>query len=251
MPPLVVLQNSADVGLERFADGVAAIEHRLVRLDRGEPVPAVPDVGALLVLGGHQGAYQEDIHPYLVEEKALLRDLVAADVPVLGICLGCQLLADALGGAAYLAPEVEARFEPYVLTDDGIGDPVARHLVEPTLSLHEDTWDLPPGATLLASSPRYPQAFRMGSAIGIQTHPEVTVETAAEWVDDLGRNRIAAAGVDPQALLARVAAANDASELLAQRILAAWMMDAGVVQPSDDTANDAPDDPYTPAQAIR
>lgn len=229
MRSLVVLQNSAGVGLERFAGPLQGVPHSIVRLDRGEPVPEVSEIDALIVLGGHQGAYDEDEFPFLADEKKLLPKLGARGVPALGICLGCQLMADALGGRAYPAPTVEARFEPSLLTAAGRADLVVGHLAEPTLSLHEDTWDLPPGATLLATSPQYNQAFRLGTLLGVQTHPEVSVARAAEWVDDLGRDRIAATGVDTDDLIASFAAADAASDALSDRMLTAWLEEAGLV----------------------
>lgn len=194
-----------------------------VRLDRGERLPELGAVDALVVLGGTMGVYDEERFPFLAAEQDYLRQAVAAGLPVLGICLGCQLLAAALGGAAYRAPRLEARFAPCDLTEAGSADPVVRHLARPVLSLHEDTWEPPPGGAALSFTDRYPQAFRHGSALGIQPHPEAPPEVAASWVDALGSERFAAVGVDPQALLAEMRRRRGESEDLARRLFGAWL----------------------------
>lgn len=176
-----------------------------------------------MLLGGEMGAYDEDRHPYLGAEKDLVRRAVAADIPVLGICLGCQLVADALGGAAYRAAEMEARFGPCDLSPEGAADDVVRYLAEPTLSLHRDTWDPPPGSTVLATTDRFRQAFRFGSALGIQPHPEVTPDVVEEWLDAASRDRITATGTDPDDLLAAVRAGADTADATAAALFGAWI----------------------------
>ena len=194
-----------------------------VRLDRGDLLPEPDTVAGLVVLGGTMGAYDEDRFPFLADEKAYLRRAVAAGVPVFGICLGCQLLAEALGGAAYRARGIEARFGPCDVTEAGAADPVARHLTRPVLSLHQDTWDPPPGSAVLAWSDRYPQAFRHGSALGIQAHPEASPEMAAAWLAALGADRLAATGADPPAIVGEMVAHRAESRALAHDLFGAWL----------------------------
>lgn len=156
----------------------------------GEALPHAGEVDALISLGGDLAAYDEDTYPWLAPEKRLLAKAVAAEVPVLGICLGGQLLADAMGGRTYRAPESEIAFLELQLTAAGRDDPVLHHLDAPTLLWHGDTFDAPPGASVLAVSQRYPQAFRLGSGLGLQFHPETSPEMLRTWVSSIGRDPV-------------------------------------------------------------
>ncbi len=194
----------------------------VVALDEGDALPPIGSVSAIAVLGGEMGAYDTDKHPYLETEKAYLADAVERGIPVLGLCLGCQLLADALGGAAYLAPAPEAAFEVLdVLVEDAVVSILGSRR---SLALHRDTWDLPPGATLIARSDRYGQAFRMGSALGIQTHPEATPDIVAAWLSHRsGRELVDSGGASPEELLEEIASSSRDIALTADAVLGAWL----------------------------
>lgn len=222
MSNVVVVRHDPTVPQGYLAD-VLPKRTREVRLDRGDVLPEPDAVAGLIVLGGTMGVYDEDRHAFLAAEKAYLRRVVAAGLPVLGICLGCQLLAEALGGAAYPAPSIEARFAPCDVTEAGDADPVVRHLARPVLSLHQDTWEPPPGSSVLASSDRHPQAFRHGSALGIQPHPEASPEMAAVWIAALGAGRVAESGADPDAILEDMDARRSESEATAHDLFGAWL----------------------------
>ena len=130
------------------------------------------------------GAYDEADHAWLATEKQLIREAVAADVPVWGVCLGAQLLASALGARVYKGEEPEVGVLPVELTPAATDDPVfgGAPTTFPTLQWHGDTFELPPGATALASSPVYPnQAFRVGRSYGVQFHIEVSLDLATQW----------------------------------------------------------------------
>jgi len=221
-PRVLVVRHDESVPPGRLTRTLDGFGHE-VRLDLGESLPDPSEWDGIVVLGGPLGAYDVDRFSFLEDEKRFLRAAVDRSIPVLGICLGCQLLADALGGSAYLAPQIEAHFAPCEMSAEGAADPVARHLAGPVLSLHQDSWVLPPGATLLASSERYPQAFRMGSALGIQPHPEAGPGLAEAWIDHLGRDRLTATGVDPDALLADMRAGEDAADGLADALFGDWL----------------------------
>ena len=156
------------------------------RLDQGDDVPATTPFDAVIVLGGAMGAYDTAEHPWLEPEKSWLQTLAAMRVPVLGICLGSQLLADVLGGRAFLSPQApEAGVVRLELTAAGRADPVLRHAGTRVFSLHQDTFELPPGARLLALSADYPQAFRFESVLAIQFHPDADSALAVEWAKEM------------------------------------------------------------------
>jgi GMP synthase (glutamine-hydrolysing) len=182
----LVLQHIACEPPAAFEDELRSrgLEVTRVELDEGEPLPDWREFPAIIVMGGPMGAYQEAEHPWLAAEKKLLREAVEADVPVWGVCLGAQLLASALGSRVYRGEEPEVGVLPVELTDAAADDPVFTGAPRsfPTLQWHGDSFDLPDGATLLASSPAYPhQAFRVGRSYGLQFHIEVPLELAREW----------------------------------------------------------------------
>jgi GMP synthase (glutamine-hydrolysing) len=108
------------------------------------------------------------------------------------------------------------------LTVAGRSDPVVRHLDVPVVASHADTWDLPPGATLLAQSARYRHAFRLGSALGLQPHPEVGPEPFARWTRSKPLDELARDGIDPDAAIAAVRAGAEAQRAMAARLFGAW-----------------------------
>ena len=159
---------------------------RRVELDEGEPLPRTLDgIHAIVAMGGPMSVNDEAEHPWLVAEKALIARAVRVGVPFWGSCLGVQLLASSLGARVRQGPAAEVGVLPVFATPDAAADPVFSGLVWPrqTLQWHEDTFDLPQGATLLATSPAYPnQAFRVGRvAYGVQFHIEIDAAMADEW----------------------------------------------------------------------
>jgi GMP synthase (glutamine-hydrolysing) len=158
--PLLVLQHIACEPPAAFEDELRSRGHDLVRveLDEGEPLPDWREFPAIVVMGGPMGAYDDGEHPWLVEEKHALGEAAGADVPVWGVCLGAQLLASALGARVYRGERPEVGLLPVELAPAAAGDPVFADAPRsfPTLQWHGDTFDLPDDATLLASSPAYP-----------------------------------------------------------------------------------------------
>lgn len=147
--------------------------------------PHAPDL--LVVLGGPIGVYEQASYPFLTAEIALLRQRLARQQPTLGICLGAQLMAAALGAKVYPGPSGKEIGWMPVFAPDGAGtDNPLQPLFQPGLQVlhwHGDTFDLPAGARLLASSALYPhQAFAVGQhALALQFHPEVQAQALQRW----------------------------------------------------------------------
>ena len=158
-----------------------------VELDGGEPIPSLAGYDALWVMGGPMDVWEEERYPWLVDEKAVIREAVSArGMPFLGICLGHQLLADALGGtvASMISPEVGIL--DVELTPAGRSDPLLAGLPQgfKCLQWHDaEVVEPPPDATVLAGSSRCAvQALRVGeNAYGLQYHVELTASTVSEW----------------------------------------------------------------------
>jgi GMP synthase (glutamine-hydrolysing) len=184
---LLVVQHEASSPPGQLAGAAAAagVELQVVEAHH-RPLPATLDgADGLVVLGGVMDADETEAYPHLARTMGLLRDAAARSVPALGICLGAQLAAAALGGRAYPGPAgEELGWTKVELTAAGRADPVVGALEEPAelFQWHHDTFDPPPGATLLAGGTVYPsQAFRLGSVVGVQFHPEVDGPMLAGW----------------------------------------------------------------------
>ena len=151
----------------------------------GQALPAAPEADALIVFGGEQAATDDHTHPYLPDLARLMAAYTQADKPVLGICLGSQLLARAYGAENHLGTAPEFGWVDVTLTDEGRADPVLSQVPQtfPIFQWHTDTFTLPEGAVHLAHSPtaRH-QAFRLGRATyGTQFHFEASRAVVADW----------------------------------------------------------------------
>ena len=171
-------------------------EADMVDLSRGDSL-AGRRWDKVVVMGGHMGAYDVDAHSWLRAEKAFIKDQLAAGTPLLGICLGSQLLAEAAGGSAYRSDRTEVGLLSLQHTADGAEDAAVAAIDGAVVVWHHDTFDLPPAAELLARTNDYPHAFRVGSGLGVQFHPEVTPEMWDGWVAAAGTEELESAGLDP------------------------------------------------------
>jgi len=170
--------------------------------------PIAPDL--LVVLGGPIGVYEQASYPFLSHEIALLRQRLARQLPTIGICLGAQLMATALGAKVYPGPSgKEIGWLPVFAPDGAATDNPLQPLFQPGMQVlhwHGDTFDLPSTARLLASSARYPhQAFAVGQhALALQFHPEAQAESLQRWY--VGHAcELAQAGISVAALRAQSA----------------------------------------------
>ncbi len=189
MKPVLCIRNDRDDTLGITAAVLAEAGVPLVRLDAfdSEPRwPALEEIGGLIVFGGEMNADETDQHPYLLTQRELMRRAVDAGLPVLGICLGAQMLARAFEARVYRAAVRELGFKPVRVTDLGQRDGLlsAFQSGDRVFQWHEDTFDLPAGAALLVAGDDVPiQAFRLGGkAWGVQFHFEVDADGVEAWL---------------------------------------------------------------------
>jgi GMP synthase (glutamine-hydrolysing) len=186
----LAIVHQRDAGPGVFADAIRSRGGELeawLRAETESPSRALGDYDAILVFGGAMHADHEDQHPWLREEKALLRQLIERGVPLLGVCLGAQLVAEAAGAPARRASRPEIGWHEVELTEEGAGDPLLGPLGPrfEAFQWHSYEFQLPPNATALARSDVCLQAFRVGDRTwGIQFHAEVTGTDVESWIDD-------------------------------------------------------------------
>jgi GMP synthase (glutamine-hydrolysing) len=166
--------------------------------------------GMIVSLGSESAAF-DDAVPWLEREMRMLAEAAQADVPVLGICFGAQLLARALGGNTFRSKVAEIGWLPVSSQDPAL---VASG---PWFQWHFDSFTAPPGSELLARSVAGPQAYMIGRSLGVQFHPEVTPEIVASWVKGY-RHELDQQGVDPDRLLEETDARAGASRAAAWRL---------------------------------
>lgn len=208
MARIRVVEHVAPETPGAIGEALARAGHELetIRPFRGERVPrSIGDAAALVVMGGPMGVYEADRHPHLRDEIALLEDAVARGVPVLGVCLGSQLLAAALGARVAPGPAKEIGWFPVELSEAAASDALLRGLgpgIEP-LHWHGDRFELPRGAVTLGSSARTPiQGFRHGEHVyGLLFHLEVTRGIVAGMIEAFA-DELRAERLDGEAILA-------------------------------------------------
>jgi GMP synthase (glutamine-hydrolysing) len=209
MGEVIVLEHTPCETPGTIGDAVigARIDIRTVRAYAGDPVPDSPDSAAgLIVMGGPMGVYEQDRFPFLRDELHLIERTLAAGVPVLGVCLGSQLLATALGAPVRKGLRKEIGWHRVFLEPVSAGDPLFREapLEFDSLHWHGDVFELPAGAVRLARSHLTEcQAFRHGEhAYGILFHMEVTSATISCMIEAFG-DELREEGIDAGELTRR------------------------------------------------
>jgi GMP synthase-like glutamine amidotransferase len=203
---LAIVEQGDDAPAGFLADWARDRGHRVELLRAQELGPDWPDpagYGAITALGAEHSVHASP-DPWIRAEVAFLRAAHDAGVPLLGLCFGAQALAAALGAEVRLAPRAEIGWFELAPVAGAAFPP------GPWFEWHLDTFAVPPGARLLARSALCPQAFRIGSSIGLQFHPEATPEIIAGWIRT-GRDSLDSAGLDADALAAQTRAAGPAA----------------------------------------
>ncbi len=160
------------------------VEFDYIRVYKGER-PEIGDATHLVIMGGPMGVYEENRYEFLRDEKVLIREAVAKGIPVLGICLGAQLIASAFGGRVYPYRKELGWFKVKRVEEDPLTEGLPDEMT--VFQWHGDTFDLPKGAKLLYSGDLVKnQAFRIECALGLQFHLEVTPEIVRDWVEREG-----------------------------------------------------------------
>jgi len=225
MKRVLLIQHEPFEGAGTLRDALSGCDVRVVRTFAGDPVPDGLADGGLVVLGGAMGVYEADRYSHLSDEMRLLKAAVRDGLPVLGICLGSQLLAAALGGSVAKAPRKEIGWFEVARLPAAREDPLFAG-APPSFDAfhwHGDAFTLPPGALPLAASSLTPlQAFRMGPrAWGVQFHLETDAQVLAAMLDS-GAEEMREAGADPAPIRASAAAGLPRLRELALRIFGRW-----------------------------
>lgn len=188
------------------------------------PLDNVQDSDVLIILGGPIGVYETDAYPFLVEERAAIGRRLAARRPTIGVCLGAQLMAAALGARVAPGPGKEIGYAPIELRPAARGTPLAAIEGLSVLHWHGDNFDLPPEAERLAATSLCPtQAFRIGDwALGLQFHVEADPGKIESWLI-AHTVELARAGIDPRTLRADAQRLGGGLAEAGRRVLGAWL----------------------------
>lgn len=228
MKTALVIRHVVFEGVAAYREPIEAAGYEIERIPGCTTDFAALDVFSpdlLVVMGGPMGVYETGEHPWLAAEIEAIRTRLAADRPTLGVCLGSQIVATALGASVYSGPVREVGFAPLTLTGEGTASPLRHVGGVDVLHWHGDTFDLPVGVELLAGTAGYPhQAFARGrNLLALQFHAEMGEDPRFhEWIEE-GRDYLAGADVDPITLSADHDRLGPAAVKAGRAMIAEWL----------------------------
>lgn len=224
-----VVRHEAAVHLGNFERVLLDHGYEIEIVDASVPgfeaaLAATSDADLLIVLGSNAGVYEADRHSFIAPEVEHVRARLAAERPTLGVCFGAQLIAAALGEEVRQGSTVDVGYREVTPTDAGLESPVRHVAGVPVAEWHGDTFDLPAGTTLLASSSAYrTEAFGRGEwLLAVQFHPELTDEMHEEWLVS-GLDYVERNGYTAETLRADRARYGSAMQEASQHMLAEYL----------------------------
>jgi GMP synthase (glutamine-hydrolysing) len=228
MRSALVIRHTPYEGIAGFRAPVEAAGFVIDRVDVTDP--AFPEMDLVspdlvVMMGGPMGVYETEANPWIVHEIERLAERLDADRPTLGVCLGAQMIAAALGSPVYPGPVKEVGFAPVTLNAAGVASPLRHIEAVPVLHWHGDTFDLPEGTELLASSAAYEnQAFRRGpNLLALQCHPEMGLDPRFDaWLEGADEY-LAEAGTDAVRLRAEHDRHGAATTAAGRVMIAEWL----------------------------
>ena len=224
----LVVHHVAHEGLAAFAGPLAERGYDVEHVYAGDPDFAAVDLlepDLLILLGGPMGVYEREAYPWIEGELARIAMRIMAGGPTLGVCLGAQLIAAALGAEVKPGPVREVGFAPVTLTEAGRRSPLRSLEGVPILHWHGDGFDVPEGATLLAETAHFAQAFSLGSAVlALQCHPEMgsAGDGIDRWLAE-DADYVTAAGTTEAVIRADHASLGEAAASAGRRMLGDWL----------------------------
>jgi len=224
----LIIRHVPVEGVAGFREPIEAAGYAVDRVDVADPACATLDLSApdlLIMMGGPMGVYEHDLHPWIPGHLERLARRLAADRPTLGVCLGAQMMAAALGAEVFPGPAKEVGFHPVEFTPQALAGPLAHLEGLPMLHWHGDTFTLPADVELLASTPLYAhQAFRRGpNLLALQFHAEMGLDPRFEaWLEQWP-DAIEAAGTDVATMRAAHAAHGPNAVAAGRKVIDAWL----------------------------
>lgn len=210
----------------------AGVPYRVARPDRGDEFADRSQWAVVVSLGGTMDAYDTERYGFVAAEREFLRAAVRAGTPVLGICLGAQLLAAELGGRVYRMSAPRVGYIELEPTVEGTQDPIVGQAWGPVLACHSDAFDVPGEAEILAWCDGCPYAYRIGyTTWGLQFHPEASPQLVESWLASFPTEALARLRVDTDAVRREIERHAAEARRTSRRVLRPWLEATGVGQP--------------------
>jgi GMP synthase (glutamine-hydrolysing) len=224
----LIIRHVPYEGVAGFREPIEAAGYEVDRIDVSDPGYSARDLtepDLLIMMGGPMGVYEQDAHPWIACQLRRLTQRLECNRPTLGVCLGSQMMAAALGAKVFAGAAKEVGFAPVTLTPAARNGPLRHVAGVPVLHWHGDTFTLPDDVELLASTPLYAhQGFRRGpNLLALQFHAEMGLDPRIEaWIEG-GRLTMAEAGTDEATIRADHARFGPGAVAAGQKMIAEWL----------------------------